>query len=149
MLTYGVRSSSPFVEGESPSEFKEWRDEQQTFYCTDVFTTFVTKNQVLKISDPPIERSFTPGTSSQTAVSFKIFATAQAGAITYCSQIKDTPKALGEVIVDINQAELRRVGREIYSLAVHMSFSGGNIVVTATDKQTGKAATTTVTFYGQ
>lgn len=137
--TYGVDIYETFDPKIHPAEKKTVKNGQDR--CKDVFSTHVSVGQEIHIGESQDSREYEVVTPDQTAIDL----------VLYASPIKN-PK----YVTDIGCQRLGKFTMELpdttkgldRGVKVHMTFSGTEIEVTATDKDTGRSVKTVIDFLG-
>ena len=148
--TYGIDYPRPFRDGDDPVKTM-WSEKDQSFYCADTFSVFVTRGQKVNPATP-YTRKYYPMCLDQTSITFDIYAT----------DAKDPKYVTDPGCVKIGTVSLKldplpagaTAADDDREVTVKMDFSGPKIFVEAIDN-TGKYHNeTTVAFlrscqYGQ
>jgi molecular chaperone DnaK (HSP70) len=137
--TYGVGTNDPFDSKIHPAEKKRVYDGKD--WCSDIFSAHVTVGKEINIGEPQDSRWYTVLTADQTAITFPIYTSP----ITTPKFVTDVScQRLGTLSIELPDTTKGR-DRGAY---VQMTFSGTEIEVNATDKDTGKSVKTVVDFLG-
>lgn len=136
-FTYGIKTNLQFREGIDPESKRMQCDRGDT--CKQRFTKHIERGQSINVGEPQTEIAYSPLNKSQTRMCLHIYASK----LENPQYTDDNCTFVGKLIVDLsNHGDLNR------SVNVSLTFSGNEIVVTATDKKTGKESALAFDFLG-
>jgi molecular chaperone DnaK (HSP70) len=136
--TYGIKTTCPFEKGIHPESKLLKTDDGDM--CDKVFHKHVEKNQLVKVGEAQVQRTYYPVNKSQTAIGFSIYASDLMN-----PQFTDQGCTyVGNMSVDLQDHD----GDLSRAVLVSLTFSGTEIVVNAIDKKTGNETNASIDFLG-
>ena len=138
--TYGVETNRTFNEAVDDAS-RKFESEGES-YCKGVFSKHVEVGQTVVYGESQAKRTYHPLTSSQTHVTFDVYASSTASP-KYVTDFGCT--LLGYVRLEVKDMS---VPLEQRTLEVDLTFSGTEIEINVKEQRTGRTANKTVNFLG-
>ena len=134
--SYGTLMLKPFTQFLHPFSKRVVYD--GIVYCTDLYSEFIQKNQVLRTSDPPIKMVYTPVEANQTGMLIQVF--------TAPEKVMYTDDRTSKHLIDITVPMRDLSGGRNRRVNGYFEFTGTEIHIILRDENTGDTVDGVVEF---